>query len=116
MAEPAQVNHNGHDQNQQVHASRGLSCICHPGVCQRCQRQEQKPQERHNQPVIGVLQIMREKEQQHERDPRKYQNYDQYEAWHQRPPGIEATLSGLDPERRAVSRVAASARGADLKS
>lgn len=42
----AEVNHNRHNQNHQINARYGLSCIHHPGICQGCQGQEQKPEQR----------------------------------------------------------------------
>ena len=42
----AEVNHNRHNQNHQINTRYGLSCIHHPGICQGCQGQEQKPEQR----------------------------------------------------------------------
>lgn len=62
MAQSAQIDDDGDDDENQIDPSQGLSCIHDPRIYERRQRQEQKSQQRHEKSVISAVQIVRKEE------------------------------------------------------
>ncbi len=76
------VNHHGNNQDDQIDSLHGATRIHKPRIHDGRDRQEEEPEQRHKQPVIGSAQVVAEQKQQNQHDSRKRQNQNGQEAGH----------------------------------
>jgi hypothetical protein len=71
VADQAEVEERGNDDCYEVDTIDGMAAVDYPSVNNCCERQEQEPQYKEQQRVIGALQEVREKKQENDDEARE---------------------------------------------